>query len=230
MIRRLLTPVSLLALVLLCVYAYHFSMQAQAVEKASSVSIDYFAKQVNLKNYNEDGSLSQEMRAKKFTHSSVDSSEFDAPDITIYRKNEPSIRIIAEHGTIPPASNVMILTGKVRITQAQTTLLADKVIAYTTDKKTIKEAIAYGTEKHQVTYTREKTPIKPAFFARANKMTYFKNNNIILLDGNGFIKQNGNSFAAEHITYDYLNKRIISKPNNKGRTVITLHSKDNTLL
>ncbi len=93
----------------------------------------------------------------------------------------------------------IIYTGHVKIDQGQTHITGDQLILNLTTDNKITQMVDTG---RPATYTTVLAGHPGVLYARANRITYQQQQQIVYLDGNAFVDQNHNTIRAEHIRYD----------------------------
>lgn len=115
--------------------------------------------------------------------------------------------------------------GEVEFDQGNTHIRASRAVTKTDEHNKLIEAIIYGNKKSPAHYWSQINKDKPAVHAYADTIKYKPNTNIIELIGNAHVEQDGNIFAAPHITYNIDKQHVVSgtTKTDKQRTLIIFH-------
>lgn len=137
--------------------------------------------------------------------------------------NEKVMHVISDSADLNQQKHKGTYIGNVEFVQGTTNLHAAKAITKGDVKNQLTLAIANGTKGKQAHYWTETGPNKPPFHAYADTIRYYPLRHLIELIGNARIEQGTNSLSAAKITYDTIEKHVVSQSDGKTRTTIILY-------
>lgn len=127
-----------------------------------------------------------------------------------------TLHVTANAATYDRTQRTITYEGNVQADQGSAHLDGDKVIVYKSEDDKIKQMVAYGRPAH---YNTLPSAHKGRLYVEALKITYDPNAKTVLLEKNGKVKQNGDSFSGPYIWYDMVNGIVRSKTTQgKDRT------------
>ncbi|GAB4392445.1 MAG: hypothetical protein Tsb005_06510 [Gammaproteobacteria bacterium] len=134
------------------------------------------------------------------------------------------LSISANSADLNRKTGVGTYRGNVKVTQGSTIVTGDVLITYMNDQRKLNKAVVKGNTTTRAHYQTVPKPDESTLHARANKITYFPQKRLVILEGDAEILQNGNSFKAPYITYNLNTQHIISKnsPDKQQRTTIMI--------
>ncbi len=115
-------PVLAVVLALLGVATWWLAQRSEPEEPGAGTAPghvpDYYVRDLRGRTMDETGRLSRSLRAERLTHFMDDqSTEVEAPRLTLYRLGEPPWQIESERGWVSPDGSVVLLKGAARITR-----------------------------------------------------------------------------------------------------------------
>jgi lipopolysaccharide export system protein LptC len=121
-VGSLYRPVLAIVLAVLGVATWWLAQWSEPEERGSGTAPghvpDYYVVDLRGRTMDESGRLSRSLRADRLTHFMDDqSTEIEAPRLTLYREGEPPWQIESERGWISPDGSVALLQGATRITR-----------------------------------------------------------------------------------------------------------------
>lgn len=139
-------------------------------------------------------------------------------------QNKP-ITMRADQVELQQAKQLGLFKGHVEVDQGSSHLRSGSAIAYTDKHNKILKAVAIGTSKKQASFTTTQKPHEPALHAYADSITFYPQDNRIVLEGNATLHKGMNKFSAAIIKYDIKNQHVISQEDKQGngRTTIIIH-------
>ena len=137
--------------------------------------------------------------------------------------NEQVMHVVADSANLSQQTHQGTYTGHVEFVQGTTNLHSSQAITQGNNKNQLELAIANGSKKLQAHYWTESGSGKPPFHAYADTIHYYPLRHFIELIGNARIEQGKNSLSAAKITYDTVEKHVISQSDKTTRTIIILY-------
>ncbi len=116
-----------------------------------------------------------------------------------------------------------VYIGKVEFDQGTTHIRAAKAVTEGNSKNQLIKAIIEGNKEEQAHYWTTTDMKKPPMHAFADTMYYLPAEHLIKLIGHARIEQGNDSFSGPHITYNTLQRHVISKNDGQGPTIIVFH-------
>lgn len=126
-----------------------------------------------------------------------------------------AIEINADTGVLDDAKNINTYTGNVIVTQGSIRITGDKMTVHYNKDNQIEVLVVEG---NPATYRQLPDSRKVYDEARAKRMEYHKQKNLIILKTNAVVKQESGSLRSDRIEYDTALSRVkaSSEPAGKG--------------
>lgn len=126
--------------------------------------------------------------------------------------SQQPIRIQANSATLDERRNTAVYTGNVVITQGSMTLTGNRVTLHTDSNGEIDRLVSEGSPAtYQQTPRANQAPVK----ARASRIEYQAASERILLNGQAWLEQQGNTFSGESIRYD-IRQQLVNAGRDSG--------------
>jgi lipopolysaccharide export system protein LptC len=85
----------------------------------TAVQQDYYLNDVTITELDEQGQPQHRLQARQLSHfSATEQSELQQPDLVIMEQNRVAWHVVAEHGSLNQRQDMVLLQGKVRLTQS----------------------------------------------------------------------------------------------------------------
>ncbi len=128
--------------------------------------------------------------------------------------------ISSKSATYDREKHIIIYEGNVQAHQGTSNLSGDKLTIYQTPSNKIDNLVTTGNPAH---YDTIPEPNKSRLFVVAQKITYYPDKKIVVLEGNAEVKQENNLFKGPYIWYDMVNGVVHSRTNNPNeRTTVII--------
>lgn len=114
-------------------------------------------------------------------------------------------------------------TGEVQFDQGTTHLRAVKAITEGNAQNKLVFAVAFGDKDNPAHYWEQTAIDKPLLHAYAAEIHYYPDKHLIELVGDARVVQGEDSFSAPQISYDTVKQHVVTKKDDKNRTVIIIH-------
>lgn len=138
------------------------------------------------------------------------------------------IFLTADSVQIDRIKRIAIYTGNVHFTRGSSSIVANKIIVYTSQQDKLIKAIALGSAKNRVIYKTIPANNKAELTALAEKMTYNAITHTVHMQGQVDVQQDHNQITSGALDYNTETGAVITKqlkPQGQ-RTEITLENKD----
>jgi lipopolysaccharide export system protein LptA len=140
--------------------------------------------------------------------------------VALSTDREQPISIASDRATIDDANKIAIYEGHVVITQGSIQIDADKVTINYSDKQSIDKAVAEGKPAR---FKQTPDGGKDDFKAKALRMEYHANENLLDLTREAELRQTNDTFTGPHIVYDTQTGVIkADKGESKERVIVTI--------
>lgn len=126
-------------------------------------------------------------------------------------RNQP-IEIQANSAERNAKTGVTTYSGNVDVSQGSIRIAAETVILYSKNNELTK----INATGNPATYSQQLTGPDDTVNAKANKIDFDVNNDLITLTGNGSLKQQGGSISGERIEYDVKSERVKAQAAEPG--------------
>lgn len=137
--------------------------------------------------------------------------------------NEKVMHVMADSADLNQQEHKGTYIGNVELIQGSSNLQAAKAITQGNEKNQLVLAIANGEKGKQAHYWTITDMNKPPFHAYADTIKYYPLRHLIELIGNARVEQGQDSFSAAKISYDTIDKHVISNGDSKQRITIIYH-------
>lgn len=150
------------------------------------------------------------------------------PALALSSDQKQPIKIEADRGELDNARGVTVYTGHVVVTQGSIRITGRKMTIHYNKKNKIEVLVVEG---NPATYRQLPDSSKVYDQARAKRMEYHKQKNLVTLIGDARVKQEKGSLNGDRIEYDSAHSRVKaisnpaakgSKPGAKGRVKIII--------
>lgn len=126
--------------------------------------------------------------------------------------SQQPIRIQANSATLDERRNTAVYTGNVVITQGSMTLTGNRVTLHTDSNGELDRLVSEGgPATYQQTPRANQAPVK----ARADRIEYQAASERILLNGQAWLEQQGNTFSGQSIRYD-IRQQLVNAGRDTG--------------
>lgn len=142
---------------------------------------------------------------------------------------EKVMHVMADSADLNQMEHKGVYKGNVELIQGTSNLQAAKAVTLGNKKNQLILAIANGTKEKQAHYWTITDPKKPPFHAYADTIRYYPMRHLIELIGNAHVEQGRNSFSAAKISYDTIQKHVLSQGAGSKRILIIYHPEKKTL-
>lgn len=136
---------------------------------------------------------------------------------------EEIMHVVADSANLDQKKHEGTYSGHVEFNQGTTNIHATKAVTQGNEKNQLTFAMALGSQGEPAHYWTHTDPGKPPFHAYADQIKYYPLQHLIELIGNARVEQGNNSLSAAKISYDTLEKRVISQGNSTSRIKIILY-------
>jgi len=130
-------------------------------------------------------------------------------------KSHP-IRVNSKSAFLNKKNGYSIFTGNAIATQGSLVLKGYKIEVFNKNNDVIK-VIGYGGKNNQAHYEQDRSRFERFIEAKADKISYFVNEELVRLEGNAFILQGYDKFTGGTLDYDIKNDRVIAKKSEDGK-------------
>ncbi len=132
-----------------------------------------------------------------------------------------NIVLIAARAELNQQAGTATYWDNVHITQGSRHVWGDQAIFYQDEHGELTRAIVYGN----LARFRYLPDINdPEVTGEALTIEYIAGTETLILEGDAWVEQDNNTYAAPRIEYDLVNDVITSKPTTQSRTQIVIHS------
>jgi len=130
-------------------------------------------------------------------------------------RDEP-IHVKAQSASLDETKGYSKYLGKVLFTQGTLILRGQKVQIFNNDKEVTK-VIANGDAIEQAYYKQDRPNQERFVEAKADKITYIVNEEMVHLEGGAYLLQGYDKFTGGTLDYDIKNDRVIAKKSEDGK-------------
>ena len=130
-------------------------------------------------------------------------------------KDEP-IHVRAQSVSLDEITGVSKFLGEVKITQGTLILKGQEVQIFNNEKEVTK-VIANGDSNQQAYYKQDRPNQERFIEAKADKITYIVNEEMVHLEGGAYLLQGYDKFTGGTLDYDIKNDRVIAKKSEDGK-------------
>ena len=124
--------------------------------------------------------------------------------------NAAPIDVKAQTVVIDESSGLSVYTGNAKVSKGSLMLSAEAIQIFSA-KNAVKKIIAKGN-KEKLAHYKQNQSNQPRFVeARALKITYFVNKQLVRLEGDAHLVQGFDSFSGEILYYDIKQDKMIAK-------------------
>jgi len=128
---------------------------------------------------------------------------------------QQEMTILSDRAEIDRRAGTVIYEGKVVLTQGTLKIEADRLLILR-DGDALEKAVAEGNPAR---YEQQIDPGKPVTHALGNRIDYYTSDRRITLRGDAELKQDGNLFSGDTITYDMNTETVKAKGNKASESV-----------
>jgi lipopolysaccharide export system protein LptA len=129
-------------------------------------------------------------------------------------KDKP-INVEADKADIDEKRGISVYTGNVIVTQGSIRITSDEMTLYSKDQA-IEKIIAKG---NPATYKQRPEGKKEDIHAEGQQMEYYTKTDTAIFIDNAVMKQGGNTFKSNRITYDIANDKVNAGARTGGQRV-----------
>jgi lipopolysaccharide export system protein LptA len=130
-------------------------------------------------------------------------------------RDEP-IHVRAQSASLDEIKGYSKYLGEVNITQGTLILKGQEVQIFNNEKEVTK-VIANGDSNQQAYYKQDRPNQERFIEARADKITYIVNEEMVHLEGGAYLLQGYDKFTGGTLDYDIKNDRVIAKKSEDGK-------------
>lgn len=143
-----------------------------------------------------------------------------SPVLALSSDQSQPLTINSDSATYDRDKHIIIYDGNVDAHQGTSNLSGDKLTIYQTPENKIDYLVTIGNPAH---YNTIPEPNKGRLFVVAQKITYYTEKKIVVLEGKAEVKQDNNLVSGPYIWYDMTNGIVHSKTNNPNeRTTVVI--------
>lgn len=117
---------------------------------------------------------------------------------------------------IDDAKGEAYYSGDVEVTQGGVFISGEKMTTYQDDKSEVNKVITLG---QPATFTQKPTSTKKAMDAKANRIVFYLDKDLVLLVGNAQIKQTNTEFFGERIEYNMKTQAVHAERGQSNKRV-----------
>lgn len=132
------------------------------------------------------------------------------PVVAFDLDSEKPIRVESKTARLDDKAGTATYAGNVRVTQGEARLEADKVVLQRNEG----ELDSMEATGEPATYEQPETEEAPAIYAEGNRIHYSASENLIVFERNALIRQAGDRFRGNRISYD-LEDRVVNASSAK---------------
>lgn len=130
--------------------------------------------------------------------------------------------------TLDHNTRISTYRGNVIVDQGTTHLTGDTLTVHTNEKNQVTDVITLGTAKKLATYRTIPELGKKEFYAEAETIQYYPQQNKVLFIGKAKATQDQHIFTGPRIEYDTVQQIVTSPASKEGRTTIVLQPQKKT--
>jgi len=130
--------------------------------------------------------------------------------------NSDLIRVSSKSAFLDKKNGYSVFIENAIATEGSLVLKGQKIEVFNKNNDVIK-VIGHGDKRNQAYYEQDRPNFERFVEAKADKISYFVNEEIVRLEGNAYILHGYDKFTGGALDYDIKNDRVIAKKSEDGK-------------